>query len=83
MTSRQELSSYLNTFLQIQEIEDYGPNGLQVKGKDQIKKMVFAVSASHEAINEAVKLQADALCVHHGIFWKNLSLKARPVHMPL
>lgn len=67
--SRQELESYLKKLLLPQDLNDYGPNGLQVEGKEQITKIAFAVSASRQVIEEAIKQGADALIVHHGLFW--------------
>jgi dinuclear metal center YbgI/SA1388 family protein len=53
---------------------DYCPNGLQIEGKSEIKNIVTGVSASLELINEAINLNADAIIVHHGFFWKSESL---------
>lgn len=64
-----ELETYLNKFLNSKDFSDYGPNGIQVQGKKEIKKIVFSVSASKEGIEQAVNLNADALIVHHGVFW--------------
>lgn len=50
---------------------DYAPNGLQVEGSDEIHSIVAAVTASEAAINHAIKIGAQALMVHHGLFWKN------------
>jgi dinuclear metal center YbgI/SA1388 family protein len=52
------------------KIKDYCPNGLQIEGKKNIKKLVTGVSASHALIEQACQLSADALLVHHGFFWK-------------
>ncbi len=68
--SRQELTSYLTELFRLREYEDYGPNGLQIEGRDQIEKIAFAVSATAHTVSEAVKQKADALIVHHGLFWK-------------
>lgn len=64
------LSEYLNELLIPEEFSDYGPNGLQIEGKKQLQKVAFAVSATKASVEEAVKLKADALIVHHGLFWK-------------
>jgi len=64
------LEEQLNTYLAIDLFEDYGPNGLQVEGKREIKRAATAVSASLETIEAAVELGVDALVVHHGLFWK-------------
>jgi dinuclear metal center YbgI/SA1388 family protein len=70
MITRAQLEKYLNKLLNIYEFSDYGPNGLQVEGTDEIKKIAFAVSATRESIEKAAALNADALIVHHGLFWK-------------
>lgn len=65
-----ELVKYLNKYLNIYDYQDYGPNGLHIEGKEEITKIAFAVSATKYSIEEAIKLGADALIVHHGLFWK-------------
>ncbi len=70
MINRNELDNYLNQFFKVNEYEDYCPNGLQIEGKQEIKSIAFAVSATRESINEAVLNKVDALIVHHGLFWK-------------
>lgn len=64
-----ELKKYLDQFLNCREFSDYGPNGLQIEGKSEIKKMAFAVSATRKSVASAVEQKADALIVHHGLFW--------------
>jgi dinuclear metal center YbgI/SA1388 family protein len=71
MTSRHEIESYLNSMLEIGRFRDYGPNGLQVEGRDEIRKLVSGVTASRALIEAAIAHKADALLVHHGLFWKN------------
>lgn len=70
MITQNELSQYLDSLLEIQKYDDYGPNGLQIEGKKNISKIAFAVSATKESIENSVKMEADALIVHHGLFWK-------------
>ncbi|MGF1911021.1 Nif3-like dinuclear metal center hexameric protein [Vibrio kasasachensis] len=65
-----QLEKILNQKLSPQLIKDYCPNGLQVEGKSEIKKIVTGVTASQALIDKAVELGADALLVHHGYFWK-------------
>ncbi len=69
MISRQHLSEYYNTLLKPETYSDYAPNGLQIEGAKQIDKIAFAVSATRNSINQAVTENADALVVHHGLFW--------------
>ncbi|MFA6038001.1 MAG: Nif3-like dinuclear metal center hexameric protein [Legionellales bacterium] len=68
--SRSELTTYLNTLLKPEAFEDYCPNGLQIEGKDTINKIAFAVSATADSVEKAIKEGVDALIVHHGLFWK-------------
>ncbi|MCL4115626.1 UNVERIFIED_CONTAM: hypothetical protein GTU68_056377 [Idotea baltica] len=63
----QEANSYLN----INAINDYCPNGLQVEGKSLVGILISGVTASQELIDAAIAQQADAIIVHHGYFWKN------------
>lgn len=71
MVSRLALTQYTNTLLAIDEFKDYAPNGLQVEGKDNIKKIVTGVTANMSLIEAAVEAQADMIIVHHGYFWPN------------
>ena len=66
---RQELLDYLDDFLNTKSFSDYGPNGLQVEGCENIQRVVTAVSASVELFQQAIELEADAIIVHHGIIW--------------
>jgi len=68
---RSELVRYINDFLGIDQYKDYAPNGLQVEGVEDINTIVTGVTACQALINEAVRVKADAILVHHGFFWKN------------
>ncbi|MEY4625968.1 MAG: hypothetical protein RL061_1493 [Pseudomonadota bacterium] len=68
---RDQLNLYLAKLLQIDRVKDYCPNGLQVQGKAEIKKVVTGVTASLALIEAAIKEKADAIVVHHGWFWKS------------
>jgi dinuclear metal center YbgI/SA1388 family protein len=67
----QLLVSYLDKLLQVDKVSDYCPNGLQVHGCDDVKKIVVGVTASMEFLEKAHKVGADTVLVHHGYFWKN------------
>lgn len=67
---RDQISAYLDQLLDAGRYKDYGPNGLQVEGKNRIGKIVTGVTASQAMIDAAVAAGADALLVHHGLFWK-------------
>ena len=64
---------YLNELMQPQKFQDYCPNGLQVQGTSNIKKIITGVSATQELIDRAIEQKADAILVHHGYFWKGES----------
>src|SRR3989338_11351148 len=70
MTDRTTLVSALDTLLQPERFKDYGPNGLQVEGRAEVHTLVSGVTASLALIEAAVAAQADAIFVHHGLFWR-------------
>ncbi len=72
-----ELEKRLNAELEPHLIKDYCPNGLQVEGKEQVHKIVTGVTASKALIEYAVQVQADAILVHHGYFWKGEAAEIR------
>ena len=70
MVTRHDLVNACNTLLQPERFRDYGPNGLQVEGRAEIRTLVSGVTASLALIERAIELQADAVFVHHGLFWR-------------
>ena len=73
MAHRAELLGAFDALLQPERFKDYGPNGLQVEGKAEVRKIVSGVTASLALIEAAVAAQADAIFVHHGLFWRGQS----------
>lgn len=67
---RDALVEHLDDWLTAADFEDYGPNGLQVQGRPQVRRIISAVTASRELIVRAIDAQADAILVHHGLFWR-------------
>ena len=67
---RDELIRYLDAYLEAAKGADYGPNGLQVEGRSEIRKVVTGVSSCTELFARAAVAGADAVLVHHGIFWR-------------
>jgi len=63
------LVSELDDLLEADAVSDYCPNGLQVEGRSEVRRIVTAVSASRALFSRAVDLEADAILVHHGIIW--------------
>ncbi len=70
MTTRDQLTAAFNQLLQPERFKDYGPNGLQVEGKAKVKKIISGVTASVALIDAAIERGADAIFVHHGLFWR-------------
>ena len=71
MASLKEISEYINTYLQIDRFKDYCPNGLQVEGTSEVYNVITGVTASQALIDKACEKNADAILVHHGLFWRN------------
>ena len=67
---RSQLLQAFDSLLQPERFKDYGPNGLQVEGKAEIHRVVSGVTASRALIEAAIAAQADAIFVHHGLFWR-------------
>lgn len=68
--SRNQLLQAFDGLLQPERFKDYGPNGLQVEGRDEIRRVVSGVTASRALIEAAIDARADAIFVHHGLFWR-------------
>lgn len=75
MAALTEIISHLDELLEPQRFDDYGPNGLQVPGREEVRTVVTGVSAGRELIERAVEREADMLLTHHGLFWKGLPLE--------
>lgn len=68
---RNELLAHLNQLLEVDQYQDYAPNGLQVEGAERVNKIIMGVTASQTLIDAALSCNADTIIVHHGYFWKN------------
>ena len=67
---REELVNYLDGLLEPANFKDYCPNGLQVEGRSEIRRVIAGVTASKALLDAVVAAGADAVLVHHGFFWK-------------
>lgn len=65
---RNEIVKFCQEILKVKDFQDYCHNGLQVEGKEQVKKIITAVSFSKKLMEKAIEKKADMLIVHHGIF---------------
>src|SRR4051794_15381531 len=79
MTSLDTLIGFLDDLLKPQNFEDYGPNGLQVPGREEIGVVATGVSAGIELFERAAAEGADLVLVHHGLFWQG---PPRPLDRP-
>ena len=70
MADRSEVESRLQLLLRPEIFKDYGPNGLQVEGRPEVRRIVSGVTASLAFIDAAIADGADTLLVHHGLFWR-------------
>lgn len=70
MVSLSELLAYTNRLLDVQAFKDYAPNGLQVEGARQVRRLVSGVTASRALLEAALEAGADTVLVHHGYFWR-------------
>lgn len=68
-----DLVRALDDLLQPARFSDYCPNGLQVQGRAEVRRLVTGVTASEALIDAAIADGADAILVHHGYFWKGES----------
>jgi dinuclear metal center YbgI/SA1388 family protein len=70
MADLREVDAFLQALLRPDAFRDYGPNGLQVEGRRDLRRLVSGVTASLAFIEAAIDAGADALLVHHGLFWR-------------
>lgn len=78
MALKKEILEFCATTLGVADFDDFCVNGLQVDGKDEVKKIVLGVSVSERFLTEAINAEADMILVHHGLFWKN---SPNPMHI--
>jgi len=71
MIQREQILQFLQETLTPENFDDYCVNGLQVQGKEIIRKIILGVSVSERLFQATVKARGDLLIVHHGLFWKS------------
>ena len=64
--------------LQAESFSDYGPNGLQVPGRKDVRLVTTGVSATLALFERAAELGADLVITHHGLFWDGQSRALSP-----
>jgi len=65
-----ELQNHLDDLLDVAQFRDYCPNGLQVEGRADVRRVLCGVTASQALVDMAVAEDVDAIVVHHGYFWR-------------
>lgn len=66
-----ELRDYIESELAVSRFRDYCPNGVQVEGRAEIRRLATGVTASQAVLEAATTWGADAILVHHGYFWRS------------
>jgi dinuclear metal center YbgI/SA1388 family protein len=66
-----ELRDYIGRLLEVDRFRDYCPNGIQVEGRAEVRRIASGVTASQYLLEAATAWGADAILVHHGYFWRN------------
>lgn len=66
-----ELRDYNASLMQTGLFKDFCPNGLQVEGRAEVRRIATGVTASQQVLDAAIAWGADAILVHHGYFWRN------------
>jgi dinuclear metal center YbgI/SA1388 family protein len=69
MPDRDEILGYCDELLDCDSFEDYGPNGLQVPGEQEVSRVATGVSANLETLERAVESGAELVMTHHGLLW--------------
>ena len=71
MARRDEIVAHLDELLDIGSWDDFGPNGLQVPGHEEVELVASGVSAHRELFLRAAEAGAGMVLCHHGIFWRS------------
>jgi len=66
-----ELRDYIGSELGVVRFRDYCPNGVQVEGRAEVRRIATGVTASQAVLRAAIEWGADAILVHHGYFWRS------------
>jgi dinuclear metal center YbgI/SA1388 family protein len=69
MAPRDDIVGYLYELLEIDAFSDYGPNGLQVPGAEEVTLVVTGVTAHRDLFEHAAEAGAQLVICHHGLFW--------------
>lgn len=79
MAQRDDIIRFFDEYLSVARVQDYGPNGLQVSGAPEVRRIAVGVSASLALFEEAAAWGAEMILVHHGLFLFNASPVIGPI----
>ena len=73
---------FLNETFSVKQLQDFPNafNGLQLANNGEVHRVVGAVDANRCSIEAAIKLEADLLCVHHGLYWSGIQPMVGPIY---
>jgi dinuclear metal center YbgI/SA1388 family protein len=73
LARRDDIIAFAAELLDLDSFPDYGPQGLQVAGTEEITRVVCGVSSSLELFERAAAAGAQLVIVHHGLLWDSES----------
>jgi dinuclear metal center YbgI/SA1388 family protein len=77
MITVRELECFLNDFLKTSGFRDSSWNGLQVEASCEVGIVALGVSASLHLFEKSREARAQAIVVHHGLFWEKGDMRLR------
>ncbi|HEU4979671.1 MAG TPA: Nif3-like dinuclear metal center hexameric protein [Solirubrobacterales bacterium] len=80
MANRDEIIAFCDELLDVDSFEDYGPNGLQVPGAAEVRRIASGVTANLELLEAAVSSGAELVLTHHGLLWGS---EVTPLSVPM
>jgi dinuclear metal center YbgI/SA1388 family protein len=69
MERLEHICAQLDEYLRIAMFADQSQNGLQVAGREKVRRIAGLVDASAEGFAAAAEAGADMVIVHHGLLW--------------
>jgi dinuclear metal center YbgI/SA1388 family protein len=77
---RDDITAFCDDLLDVGSFEDFGPNGLQVPGADEVSKIATGVTANLELLEGAIEWGAELVLTHHGLLWGS---EVSPLSVPM
>jgi dinuclear metal center YbgI/SA1388 family protein len=80
VASLDEIIAFCDELLDTASFDDYGPNGLQVPGTEEVERVATGVSANLELLDMAIESGAQLVLTHHGLLW---GPEVTPLSLPM